>query len=369
MVQKIVSIAVIALSFVAVCLAGSSDACTLFRVTAKDGTVISTRTMEFGVDIGYSLVRVPRGHAFTSPAPGNKTGLSWNTRYGYVGASAFGDATMVMDGLNEKGLAFSYLWYESDMKWPEVGPDETGRALAHHLLGSWILSTFASVEEVKKEIGKMKVFGFSISQMKLAPPLHAAVQDAAGGSMVIEYENGQLRVYDNPLGVMTNAPNFPWMVANLRNYIGMSPSVPGAAEYAGIRLNPTGHGSGMWGLPGDLTPPSRFVRVAVMTHFADQQEDPARTLNLAQHIVSAVHIVKGMAVDRAPDGKILASETTQWTFFRDLTNRVLYYRTYDNFNLRRIDLSKLDFGAKGVKTIPLYGDVEAVKDITDRMGR
>jgi choloylglycine hydrolase len=266
-----------------------------------------------------------------------------------------------------KGLAFSYLWYETDMKWQQAGPDETGAAPANVLLGSWILGNFASVEEVRKQIEKVRVFGFYMAKMGMVVPLHAAVQDAAGGSIVIEYNNGKLQVFDNPLGVMTNAPDFPWMVTNARNYIGMSPLNPPAADYAGVKLRPTGHGAGMWGVPGDLTPPSRFVRLAVITHFADQQEDSAKTLNLAQHIVNTFDIAKGMAVDKSPDGKITASETTQWSFFRDLTNKVLYFRTYDNFNLRKIDLKKVDFEGKTAKAVPLYGDVEVIKDITDRV--
>jgi Penicillin V acylase and related amidases len=87
-------------------------------------------------------------------------------------------------------------------------------------------------------------------------------------------------------------------------------------------------------------------------------------LNLAQHIVSSLDIVRGMAVDRDRDGKIIASETTQWSTFRDLTNRVYYFRTYDNFNLRKIDLKRLDFNADKVKTIPMFADKEIIIDLT-----
>ena len=66
-------------------------------------------------------------------------------------------------------------------------------------------------------------------------------------------------------------------------------------------------------------------------------------MNLAQHLVSTIHIVKGTIVDRDKDGKIVASETTQWSSYRDLTNRIFYFRTYDNFNMRKIDLKRLDF--------------------------
>ncbi len=323
--------------------------------------------MEFGVDAQYSIIAVPRGKEFVSPAPDGKAGMRWITRNGYVANSVFGDEAIVTDGLNEAGLAFSTLWYEADMKWQQVGPGENAIALANSMCGSWILGSFATVEEVKKAIGKIKVFGVYTPQLRMTVPVHTAVYDASGGSIVIEYENGEVRVYDNPIGVMTNAPNLPWMVTNLRNYIGMSPRMLEAKDFAGVKLSPTGHGSGMWGLPGDITPPSRFVRLAVMAHFADQQEDALKTLNLAQHMVSAIHIVKGMAVDRTPDGKISASETTRWSSYRDLTNRVYYFRTYDNFNLRKIDLKKLDLSEGRVRSTPMFGDAEPIQEITDRL--
>ncbi len=344
-----------------------SGACSVFRVIAKDGTIISGRTMEFGFDMQYSLMLVPRGKEFTSPAPDGGTGLNWKARYGYVANNVLGIEQVITDGLNEEGLAYSGLWYETDTKWQQIGPGEKKTALAHVMFGSWVLGNFATVEELKKGIGKVKVFGLYIPQMKMAMPLHAAIQDAKGGSVVVEYENGEARVYDNPIGVMTNAPNFPYMVTNLRNYIGMSPTKLEAKEFGGVKLDPTGHGSVMWWLPGDITPPSRFVRLAVMTRFAEQQDNGEKALNLAQHIVSAIHIMKGMVVDRAADGKIIASETTQWSSYRDLTNRVFYFRTYDNFNMRKIDLKKLDFTSFTLKSTPMYGDVEVIKDLTDRL--
>jgi len=216
-------------------------------------------------------------------------------------------------------------------------------------------------------VGKVNVFGHKNPELGGAVlPGHFILHDASGDCAVIEYEQGLVHIYDNPLGIMTNAPNFPWMLTNLRNYVGMSNDQLSPAVFGGKTYPATGHGAGMFGLPGDLTPPSRFVRMAVMLKFADLQENAEGLLNLAQHIVSALHIVRGMAVDRDANGKITASESTQWSSFRDLTNRVYYYRTYDNFNLRRIDLKKLDFGANRIKTIPMFVDREGMVDVTDR---
>jgi choloylglycine hydrolase len=353
--------------FLAVSQATESMGCSIFRVTAKDGTVITGRTNEFGLDFKYAMIRVPRGKSYVSPAPDNSAGIKWKTRYGYVAMNVFGEEAAISDGLNEAGLSFGWLWYENDMLWQAIGPKDKPLALAHYMFGAWVLGNFSSVDEAAKEIRKIKVFGYKNPDVGGVPiPGHFILHDAKGGCIVIEYEQGELRIYDNPLGIMTNAPNFPWMLTNLRNYIGMTSDQHGGQDFSGMKFNPTGHGSGMFGLPGDITPPSRFVRLAVMTKYADQQEDSQGALNLAQHIVSALHIIKGMVVDRAKDGRITASETTQWSAYRDHANRAYYFRTYDNFNLRKIDLKRLDFTADKAKTMELYGDREIITDVTDR---
>lgn len=348
---------------VGVLLGDKAQACSIFRVTAQDGTLITARTMEFGHDLQPSIMVIPRGREVVSPAPQNKTGLKWKSAYGYVGINPFGDEDGACEGMNEAGLGFSALWYEKDTRWQEIGPGESDRALGHTLLGTWILGNFSTVEEVKEAIKKVRVFGMDIPQMGGVPPFHFAVYDAGGGAIVIEYDDGVLHVYDNPLGIMTNAPNFPWMMTNLRSYVGMSNEVRPAQDYSGVELLPTGHGNGMLGFPGDLTPPSRFVRMAVTLHFADEQKDAKSALNLAQHVINTLDIVRGMAVDRDGGGQVTASEETHWVTFWDHTNKVFYFRTYENLNLRKIDLKRIDFSRP--RTFPMSGQEEIIVDLNE----
>jgi choloylglycine hydrolase len=363
--KKCVGLFLIAWLLLGVCHSSHLEACSVFRVIAKDGTIISARTMEFGKNLNYGILVVPRGKSFVSPTPNNRPGLQWKTKYGYVANNIFGSEEIVTDGLNEAGLAFSVLWFENDMSWQKIGLHDNKKALAHVLMGTWILGSFSTVEEVGKALKKVRVFGYPVPEMGMAPPGHFIVYDATGGCIVIEYEHGKHHVYDNKLGLMTNAPNFPWMVTYLRTFVGMSNAMLKPQEFADMKFNPMGHGSGMWGLPGDITPSSRFVRLAVMTKFADPPDNAHKALNLAQHIVNALDIVRGMAVDRAPDETIIASETTQWASFRDLTNRIYYFRTYDNLNLRKIELKRLNLHQRNVKTIPMYGKGEVIIDLTD----
>ena len=248
-----------------------AESCTVFRLKAGDGTIMVGRSMEFAVDLKYDAIVVPRNKTYSSPAPQGPEGLTWKTRYGYVGVASFGMDYGLSDGMNEKGLAVGLLWFETDMKWQEVRQGERETALAQAMVGDWILGNFASVEEVKREIRKVKVFQYTDPGTKMSPTVHFIVYDAQGGCIVIEYEDGLCNLYDNPLGLMTNAPRFPWQLTNLRQYVGMTSEKPKPYQMSGLTFPATGHGSGMFGLPGDLTPPSRFVRLAVLTRFADKQ--------------------------------------------------------------------------------------------------
>jgi choloylglycine hydrolase len=346
--------------------ASSADSCTVFRLKAKDGSIIVGRSMEFAVDLKYDAIVVPRNKAYVSFAPDGKAGLSWKTRYGYVGIGSFGMEYGLSDGMDEKGLAVGLLWFESDMKWQDVAPGETKHSLAQGMVGDWILGNFTSVEDVKREIRNVKVFNYTDPNIKMSLTVHFIVYDAKGGCIVIEYEDGKCNIYDNSLGIMTNAPRFPWQLTNLRQYVGMTSEKPEPYQMSGLTFPATGHGSGMFGLPGDLTPPSRFVRLAVLTRFSDIQPDAERTLNLAQHIINTFDIPFGLVTDTMPDKKTILKESTQWVTFRDLTNRIVYFKTYDNQNLRKIDLNRLDFSEVKVKRIPMFGASEIIVDVTDR---
>jgi choloylglycine hydrolase len=341
----------------------NGHSCMSFRVTAKDGNIMVGRTMEFGVDSQWKIAVVPRNMQFTSPAPGEKKGLTWKNKYGYVAVVGFGMDDMVADGMNEAGLSFGALWYDP-VKYQDVAPGEESRSLAQTMSGAWILGNFSTVDELKQAVAAIKVFGYVVPALGMAPPAHGIIYDASGKSVVMEFGGGKVELYDNPLGILTNAPDFPWHVNHLRQFIGMSNENPKPREMAGQKIIPTGHGVGMIGLPGDLTPPSRFVRLGVTTHFADQPENAEKALNLSQHIVNAFNIVSGMVVERSPQGKVVAKETTQWASFRDLKNKVFYFQTYENLDLHKIDLKKLDFTGDKPKFIEMYSDAQSVKDVT-----
>lgn len=315
-------------------------ACTDVRLIAGDGSPMTVRTMEFAVDLGSDVQIVPRGAKFVSPGPMGD-GLKWTSKYGFVGMNAW-NYPAATDGLNEKGLGFGALYLPGETKYQAVAAGDASRALSNARFGNWVLSNFATVDEVRKALGDVIVWGETIPQLGSFTPLHYSVHDANGKSIVIEYVDGKLNVYDNEVGVLTNSPTYDWHVQNLRNYVNLTPvnAAPvkiGNATYAG-----TGQGSGLHGLPGDPTPPSRFVMAAATAFLADRPKDSGEALILATHLIDRVDIPKGLVRDYHSGGKP-TGDYTQWTTFRDHANKIYYWKTYNDPGLKAVDLKDLDF--------------------------
>ncbi len=347
------------------CLAlfGAAQACTDFQVKAKDGSVVIGRSMEFALGMDSEVVVFPRGMKEVSMTPDGKKGVSWTSKYGYLGINALGEKTAVLDGINEAGLAVEFLWFTESQYAKAKGSDW----LAVTDLGNWMLGNFSTVSEVKKEIGKIDVVGAYVPQLRMVPGFHAAVHDAKGNNIVIEFIGGKTNIYDNPIGVMTNKPTFDWQLTNLRNYVNLDARDKASYTVGGVKINEAGSGSGWLGLPGDWTPPSRFVRTALMVHSADPVKNAAGAVNLAEHILNANDIPLGVV----KAGKKVMKEMidyTQWIVIKDLTNKVLYFRSYQDLALKKVDMKKLDFkpGSR-VISVPIESGSRNIIDVTGKM--
>lgn len=346
----------VGLCLVITCYSTTVEACGDVLLHAQDGAYINVRSLEFGKTLTSTLRMFSRGEVWQSEAPNQEKGLSWTSKYGYVGIDSVGmDAPF--DGLNEKGLSFGFLWMPSSV-YQTVPADKTSSALALELLGAWILGNFATVDEVKAAFPQVYVWGKELPQLGMMPPVHVTVHDASGKSLVIEFLDGKQHIYDNPIGVMTNYPNFPWHLDNLRNYVKLFPPTNALPiEMEGINLSQTGEGSGLVGIPGDWTPPSRFVRLAYFKLFATPGKTAADAVNLGEHLFNTVDIPLG----GIRSSNNIATDYTQWVVIKDLTNVCFYYRTYENMALRSIDLKALDFNTKNAsKAIVIGGPAQPV---------
>ncbi len=317
-------------------------ACTDFRLVAADGSVLITRSMEFAIDMKSNLMTSSRGREFKTTTPNQKEGLSWKSKYGYLFLDGMG-LGVPLEGMNEHGLAYEALLFPGEAEYQTIPDNKEKQAVSYVNFGDWILGNFKTVEEVREALQDIYVYEQTLPQLNNAVfPIHFSIYEASGKGIVVEYVKGKLHIYDNHIGVMTNSPTYDWHITNLRNYVNLTPVSPKPIVDNGVTFAATGQGAGMLGLPGDISPPSRFVKMAVMSKTVTTPADAPAALNTAQHMINNVDIPLGFVREAQKEGTA-TNELTQWVVFKDLTHKILYYRTYDDLTLHAVDMNKLDF--------------------------
>ena len=183
-------------------------------------------------------------------------------------------------------------------------------------------------------------------------PVHFMVVDPGGTALVVEFLDGKMHLFDAPLRVITNSPEYPWHMTNLRNYVNLSPVALPTGELGGLNFSPLGSGSGMIGLPGDFTPPSRMVRTVAFTQTARPTKDAEETLYEHFRIMDNFNVPlppgDGYADSGNRPSNALPRSDTQWTTAADTRGRVYYYHTQDNRRVRKVSINDIDFsGTQG----------------------
>lgn len=343
----------------------ATHACTGVRLVAKDGSAVYGRTMEWGTFDLHSRVTIfPRGYQFTGLTPDGYNGKTWQAKYGFLGLDML-QRDILADGMNEKGLAvglFYHPGYARYMKYDKVRAKDTITAVD---IVPYILAQFATVAEAKK--GMQGVIVVPVVEKSLGIPMqaHWMVTEPSGKSMVIEYLNGRLRIFDNPLGVITNAPAYDWHMTNLRNYVNLSAVAIPTKKIENLNFAPLGGGSGMIGLPGDFTPPSRFIRLVAWSQTKRPLPDSNEAVYELFRILDNFNVPLGAAEgsdNQAANLKGMRSSTT-WTTGWDLHNKVLYFHTQHNRRVRMVALDKLDLTGDKIKHIVF--DQKMAQDIED----
>jgi len=345
----------------AIAFAPFAQACTGIRLVAKDGGVVPGRTLEFGVDLRSKVLIVPAGNTLSGTLPDGGKGITYTTKYGFLGANAVGKIA-ILDGINDRGLYVGLFYFPGYASYADATPENAARAMAPHEYAAWLLGNFANVDEVKANFDKVVLVPTVLEAIKQVAPVHFVVHDRAGKAVVIEPVGKTLKIYDNPLGVLTNSPGFDWHMTNLRNYVNLSVTNVPPINLGGITLAQFGQGSGLRGLPGDFTPPSRFVRAVAFSQAARPSDTAGEAVLQAFHILNNFDIPYGVV--RARKGEQEADEYTAWTAVADLKDLRWYFRTHEDQSIRSVDLREAMSAAHGkIRFIPMTSP-QPVEDVS-----
>lgn len=329
--------------------AEKANACTGITLRTQAGETVLARTIEWaGSSLNSRYVVVPRGYRQRSYSPGGKKeGMEYIARYGYVGM-AVEIEEFVTEGLNEKGLSVGLFYFPNYGMYEDYNPDTKSTSISDLQLVSLLLGECADVNDAKELLSRVHV----VSTDPRASTAHWRIADASGRQVVLEIVDKKLNFYENKLGVLTNSPGFEWHLTNLNNYINLVPGKTADKDFGDITLSSFGGGSGMLGLPGDFTPPSRFIRAAFFQTTAPRAATAGQAVRQCFQILNNFDIPVGAQYEPGQEMPDIPS-ATQWTAVTDVKNRKIYYRTMYNSAIRCFELNNIRFDKVKYQSAPL----------------
>lgn len=350
---------------------GNAIACTSIMITDTNGVGYHGRTLEFSNIIPTSMTYFPAGTKIESFTPSGKQGKTFNTKYAMIGmaAAALPNSKQVSfaDGMNDHGLSMKTNWLNATTEIP-VGNDDS-KILSVTDLYPWILGNFKTVAEVKASFAKKEVDFWLPVVKAFSPnpwPQHYHVVDKTGDNIVIEFTNGKMNVYDNPVAVMTNGPEFPWHLQNLNNYTFTNVD-KNTGQLGKLKLATQDAGIALTSLPSAETSQGRFVKAAFYANYVRKAKSADNAIVTLAHILNNFDRPYDLTIDTgagAGDGvrsKNASSEVTIWTTMSDLTRNQYYVRSINGINFAVVDLNKL----KDVKQIKSISTYEVDKTVGD----
>ena len=288
------------------------------------------RTLDYEFSYGDEVVVTPRNYPFRFRCMGDM-----NSHYAIIGMACVMDGCpLYYDAVNEKGLGMAGLNFvgNADYKEKTEGKDN----VAQFEFIPWILGQCTDVKEARTLIGKINLVNIPFREDLPLAQLHWIIADK-NEAITVEAVREGIKVYDNPVGVLTNNPPFDEQMFRLNDYMGLSPKQPENTFSDKLGLKPYSRGMGAMGLPGDLSSQSRFVRVAFVKLNSVSGDSEKESVSQFFHILGSVDQQRGCC--EVAEGEY---EITIYTSCCNADKGIYYYTTYDNRCITAVDMNKED---------------------------
>ncbi len=299
------------------------------------------RTLDYEVSYGEEVVVTPRNFPFHFRHMG---GLS--SHYAIIGmATVAGDYPLYYDATNEKGLSMAGLNFPGNADYKPLAEGKDN--VATFELIPWLLGQCATVEEAKAYLARMNLANTPFGPQFPVSPLHWIIADRDCAITVESVREG-IRIYDNPVGILTNNPPFDYQMTNLTNFMSLSTEPPENHFSDQLDLTPYSRGMGMLGMPGDLSSASRFVRVAFTKLHSVSGTSESESISQFFHILGSVAQQRGCV--HMGEGKY---EITIYTSCCNTDRGIYYYTTYENSQITGVDLHRENLDGQQLSRYPL----------------
>lgn len=315
--------------------------CTAATYRSKD--FYMGRTLDYEFSYGEQITITPREFPFEFRYDGRL-----EKHYAMIGmAHVAAGYPLYYDAVNEKGLGMAGLNFVGNAHYSE--PVSGRRNVAQFEFIPWVLSQCADLAQARSLLAQMNLVGTPFSGQLPAAQLHWIIADRTGAITVESVADG-LKIYDNPVGVLTNNPPFDTQMFQLNNYMHLSPRQPQNLFSDELELQAYSRGMGALGLPGDLSSASRFVRVAFTKLHAVSAEDEESSVGQFFHILGSVEQPRGCC--EVSEG---AYEITIYTSCWNADQGIYYYTTYTNHQITAVDMHREELDDKDIICYPMLG--------------
>ncbi len=293
------------------------------------------RTLDYERRFGEAVVMTPRRF----PLYFRKAG-SLSSHYAILGMAHVSEQMpLYFDAVNEKGLAMAGLMFKGNAYY---GPARTGYDnIAPFALIPWVLGQCSAIGDVRQLLQHWNPLDEAFSESLPLTPLHWMAADRSGQSIVIEAVREGVRIYDDPVGVLTNNPPFPQQLFQLGRYRNLMTGDPENHFAPSLQLELYSRGMGQRGLPGDPTSDSRFVRAAFHRMHAASGRTREETIAQLFHILASVTQIRGCV--EVGEG---AYAYTQYTSCCDLDTASYLYTTYENQRITEVTMPYEELGGE-----------------------
>ncbi len=293
------------------------------------------RTLDYEFSYGDEITITPRNFPFTFRDSGERL----DSHYALIGmAHVAGDYPLYYDAINEKGLGMAGLNFVGNAVYREKTEGKSNVAQFEFI--PWILSKCANLEEAKALLRNVNITNTQFSEKLPTAQLHWIIADKSG-CIVVESVSDGVKIYDNPVGVLTNNPPFPEQMFRLNDFMRLSPKSPENRFSKDLSLHTYSRGMGAMGLPGDLSSQSRFVRVAFTKMNSVSGDSESESVSQFFHILGSVDQQRGCC-----DVGNEEYEITLYTSCCNADKGIYYYTTYENHQISAVDMNRenLDSG-------------------------
>lgn len=299
--------------------------CTVISVTVRDNYF--GRNLDYEHTFGEKIVITPRKYEFKF-----RNGKTNNKHYAIIGMALPMDSyPLYFDASNEMGLSMAGLNFPDNAHYNKAVSEKENIASFEFI--PWILAQCMNVSEAEELIKNTNITNLSFKKGLEPTPLHWIVADK-NRAITVEQTKDGMKIFENPVGVLTNSPEFDMHILNLSSYMNVSSKEPENKFSDKIELKAYSRGMGAIGLPGDLSSMSRFVRACFVKLNSVYGETERETVNQFFHILYSVYQQKGCA--RVGE----SYEITNYTSCCNTDKGIYYYTTYNNRNINAVDMGR-----------------------------